>query len=101
MLNARKYSASTFLSLEDLSNGPRTETIENVAVGNYDKLVATFRSGAKLSLNKTNVKTLIAAFGDDADKWVGNDVKLSAGKTDYQGENVDTILVEPSQDIPF
>ena len=97
MLNARKFSGSAFLTVEDLRTGPRIETIEHVAVGEKysDKLTVTFRSGMKLGLNKTAVKTLINWYGDDADQWHGHEVKVSLGTTDYRGQDVDTHVVEP------
>jgi hypothetical protein len=55
--------------------------------------VLVFDDGTKLALNRTNVKTLIGAFGRDSDAWLGRDVELYGGQTHYQGKAFDSVLV--------
>lgn len=64
----------------------------SVAPGKYDKPVATFESGDQLTLNKTNVRTLIDA---DSRDWVGCRIELSIGPTKYNGDQIDSVLVKP------
>ena len=45
--------------------------ITEIEEGKYDKPVATFEDGSKLSLNGTNVGTLIRAFGKNDEDWIG------------------------------
>lgn len=44
-------------------------------------------------LNRTNVKTLRAAFGNETDDWVGQRVTLYPTEVDYQGKLVATIRI--------
>ena len=80
-MDMRKYGSSTFIGVEDLRDGPEQETITSVADGKFNKPVATFESGDKLSLNKTNVKSLIKAYGPNGQDWNGCVVELHPGTT--------------------
>jgi F0F1-type ATP synthase epsilon subunit len=49
-MDMREFAGSSFITVESLRDGPREETIVSVEPGKYDKPVATFESGKKLSL---------------------------------------------------
>ena len=70
-MDMRQFAGSSFITVETLRDGPREEVIVSVAPGKYDKPVATFESGDQLSLNATNVNTLIKAYGPNDQDWVG------------------------------
>ena len=104
-MDMRKYAGSRFLKLEDVIRRPRVEKILDVAEGKFGKPDIKFESGNQLSANATNVKALIKAYGDDDRDWIGCEVELYAGQTDYQGGKKDSILVRPisptlSQETP-
>jgi hypothetical protein len=56
--------------------------------------VVTFTDGTKLSLNKTNVDTLIEVFGAPDSKYAaGRVVEIYAGTTKYQGQDKASVLL--------
>jgi hypothetical protein len=75
-MDMRQYAGSSFVTVESLRDGPREDKIASVEPGKYDKPVVTFESGNKLSLNKTNVNTLIRAYGPDDEDWIDCTVEL-------------------------
>jgi len=44
------------------------------------------------TVNKTTLKNFIKAYGDDTNKWVGSEVKLSLVKVNVRGEIKDSIV---------
>jgi hypothetical protein len=92
-MDMSKYAGSSFIKLEDVELGPLREVIEGVKQGQYDKAVIEFESGRQFSLNVTNVQALIKAFGKESRDWLGETVELYPGKTKYQGELTDSVLV--------
>jgi hypothetical protein len=78
-----------------LRDGPRQETIVSVEPGKYDKPVATFESGDQLTLNKTNVRTLMNAYGEDSRDSVGCIIELFIGPAKYNGEQIESVVVKP------
>jgi hypothetical protein len=70
-------------------------TIAKVKPGNYDKPDAHFTDGSILSLNATNVKALLKAYGPDSDDWTLREVELQLGRVKYQGEPTESIIVLP------
>ena len=69
-----------FLKVADLDGGSIQETIAAIGPGKYDKANATFESGAVLSLNVTNTRALIKAYGSNSTDWLGKVVELYIGK---------------------
>lgn len=94
-MDMREFAGSSFITVETLRDGPREEVIVSVAPGKYDKPVATFESGDQLTLNKTNVRTLINAYGEDSRDWVGCSIELSIGPTKYNGDQIESVVVKP------
>ena len=91
-----KYAGSTFIKVDDLASGTLRKTIAEVEEGKFEKPVITFEDGLKLSLNKTNVRTLIRAFGQDSNDWISRLVDLYAGTvSDKNGEPIASVLVRP------
>ena len=54
-----------------------------------------FESGEALSVNSTNNRTLMRAYGSNSDEWVGKDVELALGRIKFQGEWKDAVIVKP------
>ena len=94
-MDMRKFTGSAFLKVDNLKDGPRVEMIVAVTEGSYGRPVLKFEGGTCLSLNTTNVKTLVRAYGDNSADWIGTEVELYVGQTKYQGEYQDSILVRP------
>lgn len=94
-MDMRPFAGSSFITVETLRDGPREEVIVSVAPGKYDKPVVTFESGDQLSLNKTNVNTLIRAYGPNDKDWIGCFIELSIGPLKYNGEKQEGVVVNP------
>jgi hypothetical protein len=70
-------------------------TIAEIGEGRYDKPVATFDDGTRLSLNVTNSRALARAYGTDSRDWIGMEIELHLGTIEYQGQDSSAILVRP------
>ena len=97
MANARKYAGSPYVKLDHLrGKPPLRERIAFVAeeTGNFgERLVVTFESGKRLSLNATSVGNLMSDIDADYDNWTGHDVEIYAGEVGFQGTKKDAVLV--------
>jgi hypothetical protein len=80
------YAGTKFIGLADVAEGPMRATIAEIALGDYEKPVATFTNGSKFSLNKTNVRTLLDAYGDDGRDWAGYEIELREDETTVKGK---------------
>jgi hypothetical protein len=94
-MDVTPYMGSTFLKVEDIRSGPRQVRIKDCRLGQFEKLDLHLEDGDKLSLNATNVKILARAYGRDSRGWVGQTIELFIGKTEYRGEEQDSVLVRP------
>jgi hypothetical protein len=88
-----KYAGASFIGVDDVQDGPIRGTIAAVDPGSFDKPVLTFSSGLKFSCNKTNVGTLIEAWGDESDDYLGERVELYAGTVRFKGEEQPAVLL--------
>lgn len=63
------------------------------------KLALTFdkHNDRKLLLNATNLKIMIAAYGDDYSKWVGKTLTLKTENTLYMGEPTKGVRINPGK----
>jgi hypothetical protein len=102
-MNMREFAGDMYLKVDDLrGSGPKQLTIKDVEQGAYDKPVLRFSDDTLLSINATNAKVLIRAYGEESDDWVSKVVELYIGPTQYQGQPKDSILVRPiSPAIPI
>ena len=48
-----------------------------------------------MSLNKTSIRVLRKAYGNDAREWIGKNVRLYAGKVPFKDGETDAALAEP------
>jgi hypothetical protein len=95
-MDTSSFSNSAFITVAALGEEVLDEEfIAEVGVGKFGKLVLTFRSGRKLSLNKTNLKTLQKAYGMNSDDWIGKHVKLYVGELMGESGPVDSVLLAP------
>jgi fructose 1,6-bisphosphatase len=100
MSDMSKYASSGFIKPEDLVSGPQQKTIMAIKEGRYDKPVATFEDGSRLSLNGTNVSTLIRAFGKNDEDWISQRIELFAGTLRYNGNDNPAVLVRALSSLP-
>jgi hypothetical protein len=94
-MDMRPFSGRVFLKLDDIRAGQLELEIADAKPGKYGKPDLYFRSGEILSLNATNCRTLIQAYGPDSTDWVGKQIRLVVGEVEYQGRLQDGIIVEP------
>lgn len=83
-MDMRKFSGESFVKVDDVRSKPRQEMIAVVKVGKYDKPDLVFENGDVLSLNATNNKTLVRAYGSNSDDWIGKTIKLYLGQLRYK-----------------
>ena len=96
-MDMRKFGTTkTFITVAELrDNGPREEILVAREDGQYGKPVAIFESGRKLTLNATNTDILIKAYGADDADWIGVTIELHVGLIPYNGNDIDSVIVEP------
>jgi hypothetical protein len=100
MADMSRYASASFIKADDLTGGPEQKVITEIGEGRYEKPVATFDDGSKLSLNGTNVSTLIRAFGKNDEDWVGQKIELYAGTLRYNGVDNAAVLVRALNPVP-
>jgi hypothetical protein len=93
-MDARKYFGVTFVTLKDLAEGPLQAVIDHTEEGKFGKLNLVFEDSTAASLNATNSRALVRAYGPETDAWSGNVVELSAGEIEYQGKMQPSILIK-------
>lgn len=93
MPSLKEYTGTSFITVDDVRDGPVTDTIADVVQGQYDKLNIIFESGSKLGLNKTNARILRKLFGDDTDDAIGEQIEMYLGQIEYQGADHDSVLI--------
>lgn len=94
-MDMRKFAGKSFIKLADVSDGPLTDTIAAVRPGKFEKPNLIFESGAALSLNATNNKALIRAYGPNSEDWIGKEVELYGGEIEFQNRMMPAVLVRP------
>ena len=95
MVDMRKFVGETFIKLDDVCDGPLQQTIAAVKDGHSKSRILVFQSGEALSLNATNNKILIRAYGPNSIDWIGKEVELYAGQVEFQSRPLDAVLVRP------
>ena len=95
-MDMAKYFGCVFLKVEDIRvSGPIRVRITDVSEGQFGKPDLTFHDRTQLSLNVTNVRVLVRAYGMDSDDWLDKEVELEVGEIQYQGKPQDIILLKP------
>ena len=77
-IDMRKYGGEYYLTIPDVRDGALQMPIVDVRDGKFDKPDLVFETGDVLSLNATNRKTLMRAYGPFSDTWLGKIVELSS-----------------------
>lgn len=88
---------SNYLTASDLNGSSGRYRIKHLSFEDFEdgsKPVLEFEDTDKmLVLNKTNGKTLREGFGDDVEKWFGQEIELYTQRIDFKGKRVDAIRV--------
>jgi len=123
-MKASEAFPSKWIAAADLNDRNARLTISRVEmekIGDETKPVIYFKEAKKgLVCNKTNSKSIVAAYGDEMNDWAGCELILFPIMTEYQGNQVPAIRVrapqpkdnprpvpprpqatKPSDDIPF
>jgi hypothetical protein len=98
VLLASEFDKSRFLRAVDLSGEKKFRikavTTETVGEEKQRKPVIWFTNDERgLLLNKTNLRTLSGAFGDNMEAWVGKIIVAFPTMTDFRGKMVSALRV--------
>jgi hypothetical protein len=99
-MDMSRYASSSFIKVDDLAEGLEEKVITEIGEGKYEKPVVTFIDGTKLSLNGTNVRALINAFGPNDEDWIGQRIELYAGTVKFNGKDTPSVLVRALNPSP-
>jgi len=99
------FPTATFSAADFLASGPLIYKIKNVEMQTLGigadadtKPVCEMHDAAKtLVLNATRWSVIEAMYGPETDDWRGRPIELYAGRTQYQGRQVDCVSVRPPQ----
>jgi hypothetical protein len=94
-MDMRKFSGKNFVKVNDVRDGPIEGRVAGISEGNYGKPDLILESGDTLSVNATNNKILMRAYGPNSDDWIGKEVELFLGEIEYQGKMQEAVLVRP------
>jgi hypothetical protein len=94
-MDMRRFSGEHFIKVDDIRNGPLQMQIAVVREGKFDKADLVFETGDILSLNATNTKILVRAYGPNSDDWLGRIIELFLGEAPYQGKQIESVVVRP------
>lgn len=95
-MDIRKYVSGTFITVDDLRDGPRREKIADVVEGKFEKPNLVFEGGDLANVNTTNARVLMRAFGPETTSWRGREVELYIGPLEYQGGTQDGVRIRPA-----
>lgn len=85
-MDMRKFSGSSFINIDSVRE-PLRLRIASVGMGQWDKPNIIFETGEKFSVNATNNRILVRAFGADSDDWLGHTIELYEGVGEFNGES--------------
>ena len=94
-MDMRKFSGKNFVKVNDVRDGPIEGRVAGISEGNYGKPDLILESGDILSVNATNNKMLMRAYGTESDHWIGKMIELFLGEIEYQGKMQEAVLVRP------
>jgi hypothetical protein len=92
-MDMNQYNSEHFLKVADVREGPLKLRIALVREGKFGKPDVIFESGEVLSLNATNLRTLIRAYGTESEDWLGKEIEAALGPVMFEGNLVDSIVV--------
>src|SRR6516225_4360381 len=94
-MDMRRFSGEHFIKADDVRNRPLQMQIAVVREGKFDKADLVFETRDILSLNATNDKILVRAYGPNSDDCLGRIIELLLGEALYQGKQIESVVVRP------
>ena len=92
-MDMRKFSGENFVKVNDVRDGSIKGKVVGLREGRYRKPDLILESGDILSVNATNNKMLMRAYGTESDHWIGKMIELFLGEIEYQGKMQEAVLV--------
>lgn len=97
-MNVYTVIPSTYLNAAGLGDQELRDTISRVSAVEFDRgerkvVVDLHKDGRGVILNRTNLDTIVAAYGPETDDWVGKPVVVRAEPTTFQGRKIQGIRV--------
>ena len=97
-MNINDVFPSKYLKASDLQGKAVKVVIDKVTIekmGEDNKPVLYFKGKDKaMALNKTNAQMIAAHYSPETNGWLGKEIKLYAGKVNFNGQMVDSLKVE-------
>jgi hypothetical protein len=94
-MDMKQFSGEAYIKVDDVRDGPLTMRIAAVKQGGFGRPDLVFQSGEIFSLNQTNNRILVRAYGDESKDWIVKQIQLALGKAKYKGELHDSVVVKP------
>jgi hypothetical protein len=94
-MDMTKYSGPRFVKPDDVRDDPIEGRIAGVKEGKFGKPDLFLDSGQVLSLNSTNNRILMKAYGTNSDLWIAKMIRMLLGEIEYQGSPHESVVVEP------
>jgi hypothetical protein len=91
----RKHVGGMFIKVADVRNGALRMQIAAINEGKYEKPDVVFETGETLTLNATNARILMRAYGPDSEDWIGKEIELYAGEVEFEKKMQPSVIVRP------
>ena len=103
-MNINNAFPSKYLRAHHLNGQSAVVQITHVAIERVqqdERAVVYFLGKSKgLVLNKTNATAIAAIHGPETDLWAGRDIMLVSATTEFQGQSVPCIRIQPAPEQP-
>src|SRR5262249_5919057 len=96
---------SKYLKVADFTTKPTRLTIHSAQIEELGSekerkpVLYVKEDNRVLPLNRTNFNTIVDAYGDDSDRWVGKPIEVFRSRTHFAGKMVDCIRVQGPVDL--
>jgi hypothetical protein len=94
-MDMRRYSGDHFIKVDDVRERPIEAQIAVVKAGRFDKADIVFETGDILSLNATNTKILVCAYGPNSEDWIAKSIEMFLGEVEFQKKMQEAVVVRP------
>jgi hypothetical protein len=94
-MDIRKFLGERFIKITDVREASLRMQMAAINEGKYEKPNVVFETGETLSLNATNARTLVRAYGPDSDSWIGKEIELALGMIEFQNRPQEAVVVKP------
>ena len=95
-----KFSGEDYIRVENVRKGPVRAKILHVKEGPFERPELVLDNDQMFTVNLTNNRILVEAFGPHSEDWCGRTIKLVLGQVTYKGVPMDSVVVEPVKPKP-